>query len=259
MNSALSTDAIRHFIINGYVKIDQAFSAETAARAREILWRDLDCDPNDRSTWTKPVVRLGMYPHEPFQQAANTRILHDAFDQLVGPDRWIPCQSVGTFPVRFPSAEDPGDTGWHVDVSFPGADAGNYFEWRVNVKSRGRALLMLFLFSDVGEKDAPTRLRAGSHTDIAHILSDKGEHGLSFLELAEQISSLPVRREVAATGAAGTVYLCHPFLVHAAQKHHGTEPRFVAQPPLLLKNELNLQRMNGNYSPLEQSILNALS
>jgi hypothetical protein len=40
-------------------------------------------------------------------------------------------------------------------------------------------------------------------------------------------------RETPATGPAGTVYLCHPFLVHAAQPHRGREPRFLAQPPLL--------------------------
>ena len=37
----------------------------------------------------------------------------------------------------------------------------------------------------------------------------------------------------------GTVYLCHPFLVHAAQPHRGTEPRFMAQPPLLPPGEFD--------------------
>jgi len=38
--------------------------------------------------------------------------------------------------------------------------------------------------------------------------------------------------EALALSAAGAVYLCHPFLVHAAQVHHGNTPRFMAQPPL---------------------------
>ncbi|MGH9017359.1 MAG: phytanoyl-CoA dioxygenase, partial [Acidimicrobiales bacterium] len=33
-------------------------------------------------------------------------------------------------------------------------------------------------------------------------------------------------------GGAGAVYLCHPFLVHAAQAVRGTAPRLLAQPPL---------------------------
>jgi hypothetical protein len=44
---------------------------------------------------------------------------------------------------------------------------------------------------------------------------------------------------VLATGEAGTVYLCHPFLVHSAQPHRGSKPRFMAQPPLLPKAEFD--------------------
>ncbi|WP_454758216.1 phytanoyl-CoA dioxygenase family protein [Caulobacter segnis] len=100
-------------------------------------------------------------------------------------------------------------------------------------RSRGRALLMLFLFSDVGEDDAPTRIRAGSHRDIARQLAPAGEAGLTLGELAaDGFRTSAHRPEVAATGPAGTVYLYHPFLVHAAQPHRGTLPRFLAQPPL---------------------------
>ena len=38
---------------------------------------------------------------------------------------------------------------------------------------------MLFLFSDVGERDAPTRIRIGSHADIARQLARAGEEGLT--------------------------------------------------------------------------------
>ena len=60
-------------------------------------------------------------------------------------------------------------------------------------------------------------------------------------------------------GEAGTVYLCHPFLVHAAQPHRGTAPRFMAQPPLLPREPLSLSRPEGDYSPVEQAILEAIS
>ncbi|WP_310589067.1 hypothetical protein [Fibrella forsythiae] len=63
-------------------------------------------DPQNPASWTKPVIRLGMYAQPPFVEAANTVSLHKAFDQLVGQGRWIPPQSIGTFPVRFPSDED---------------------------------------------------------------------------------------------------------------------------------------------------------
>lgn len=140
---------------------------------------------------------------------------------------------MGTFPVRFPSPDDTGDAGWHIDVSF-GQDEPNFLDWRANIRSRGRLLLMLFLFSDVGEKDAPTRIRVGSHRDIARRLAQAAEAGLTLGELAATgFAESAHRPEALATGPAGTVYLCHPFLVHAAQPHRGTQPRFMAQPPLL--------------------------
>lgn len=62
----------------------------------------------------------------------------------------------------------------------------------------------------------------------------------------------------AATGTAGTVYLCHPLLLHAAQPHCGTQPRFMAQRPLLPAVPLDLHRDDGAYSPVETAIRAAL-
>ena len=255
---ALSDAQISDFITQGFVRIDGAFSPATAATARAILWPETGCDPGEPATWSRPVIRLGMYSQPPFVEAANTPVLHGAFDQLVGQGRWLPCGAMGIFPVRFPSAADPGDTGWHVDVSFD-HDQPDFMDWRVNVHSRGRALLMLFLFSDVGEQDAPTRIRAGSHADIARVLAPAGEAGMSLRELAAGgFGQTAYRPEVLAAGGAGTVYLCHPFLVHSAQPHRGTQPRFMAQPPLLPREPLCFARTDGAWSPVELAIRQAL-
>jgi hypothetical protein len=256
----LSPAEIARFIQHGFVRVDDAFPRALADQAREILWRDVGCDPDDPSTWTRPVVRLGFYSQPPFVAAANTPTLHRVFDQLVGSGRWVPQGSLGTFPIRFPSTEDPGDCGWHVDASFGMANP-DFLSWRVNIHSRGRALLMLFLFSDVGSDDAPTRIRAGSHLDIARILAPAGEAGRSLGELAANgFSETAGCPEVGATGAAGTTYLCHPFLVHAAQPHRGLRPRFMAQPPLLpAADRVEPFRQDGRDSPVEQAIKIALS
>ena len=163
---------VERFIREGFVRIDDAFPRALADEGRGILWRDTGRDPDDPATWTKPVIRLGLYGQQPFADAANTQVLRDAFDRLVGKGRWLPRNNLGTFPVRFPSPDDPGDTGWHIDTSFglPTTDQNDFLDWRANVTSKGRALLMLFLFSDVGSDDAPTRIRAGSHLDIARRL-----------------------------------------------------------------------------------------
>ena len=256
------TDAEKQqFLRDGLVRIDQAFPPEVAAEVRAILWRETGCDPRDPSTWTRPVVRLGDYAQESFRAAANTPVLHAAFDDLVGKGRWIPRQSLGGFPIRFPHPDDAGDTGWHIDASFPPeGKADSYFDWRVNVRSKGRALLMLFLFSDIGESDAPTRIRRGSHLMAARLLGARGEEGMSMVEISQAAekatAGLP---EAAATGPAGTVYLCHPFLVHAAQAHRGTAPRFMAQPPLYPTGPLELVRRGSDYSLVEQAIRLGLS
>jgi len=258
---ALSGAQLAQFVADGFVRIDNAFPATTADAARAILWAETGLDPADPATWTRPVIRLGGYGQQPFRDAANTPTLHAAFDQLVGRGRWQPLGSLGTFPIRFPSPDDPGDAGWHVDMSFGWEEEpGDFMSWRVNVGSRGRALLMLFLFSEVGEDDAPTRIRVGSHRSIARRLAPAGEAGLTLRELAatgfDESADCP---EVLATGSPGTVYLCHPFLVHAAQPHRGTRPRFMAQPPLLPGEPLRLQREDGAYSPVERAIIEALA
>jgi len=255
---ALTPAQIAQFIDDGFVRLDDAFPREVACAGRAILWRDTGCAPDDPSTWKSPVVRLGGYRDLPFREAASTRRLHAALDQLVGAGAWVPPLGLGTFPVRFPHADEPNDTGWHIDASFceDGEDPADLFGYRANLRSRGRALLMLFLFSNIGDDDAPTRVRVGSHRHIARVLAPAGEAGLSIRSLAaDRFASTASCPEATATGPAGTVYLCHPFLVHAAQRHRGTEPRFMAQPPLYPARPYDVA--SGN-SPVEVAIRVAL-
>jgi hypothetical protein len=249
----LTPAQVRRFIDDGFVAIEGAFDADLARRCREELWADIGLSPDRSEQWLQPVVRVASKFSPPFVQAANTPRLHRAFDQLVGAGRWLAPQGLGTFPIRFPSVHGPGDDGWHVDTSF--GDAACFMDWRINVKSRGRALLMLFLLSDVGEEDAPTRIRKGSHSIVARELLPFGEAGATLRQLAEDGFASTSACEVAqATGAAGTVYLCHPFVVHAAQRHRGTRPRFIAQPPLLPSGEFDPAQPP---SPVQQAIRQA--
>lgn len=255
----LTETQIAAFVTEGFVKVEGAFSAETAAAGREILWRAAGCDPDDPATWTAPVVRLWDHAEEPFATAVTAPPLLEAFNQLAGPGRWLPRKTLGSWPIRFPSAEQPGDAGWHVDVSFPGgAERDDYLSWRVNVFSQGRALLMLFLFSDIGADDAPTRIRVGSHLRLARELEPFGAEGTTMFDLADFYTATGDLPEALATGNAGDVYLCHPFLIHAAQPNRIGRPRFMAQPPLLSREPCVLDRPDGAYSPVEQAIRKGL-
>jgi len=254
----LKTEQIEQFIYEGLVKIEDAFPVEIADECRAILWKATQCDPDNPNTWTQPVIRIGELGLDPFVKAANTDILHKSFDQLVGKDNWQPKKTLGSFPIRFPSKEFSTDTGWHVDASFPGEDPNNYLEWRINFYSKGRGLLMLFLFSDVSEKDAPTVIKLGSHLDVSKILEPEGVKGLSFMQLAQRLDDIPKRKQTLAIGKPGTAYLCHPFIVHAAQGHHGVIPKFMAQPSLFTKHDFNIRKANKELCPVERAIMMGL-
>jgi hypothetical protein len=151
---ALNDAQVQTFVRDGFVRLDAAVPLEVALRCQDRLWEATGYDRTDPRTWSDTLVRLDGFGTEPFRQAATAPALHEAYDQLVGPGAWIPRTGLGTFPLRFPGPGAAQEAGWHVEASFTGP-AG---EWRVNLRSRGRALLMLFLFSDVGARDAPTRV-----------------------------------------------------------------------------------------------------
>jgi hypothetical protein len=250
------TDAdVAQFVTSGAVALREAFPRELADECRSILWHETGCDEHDASTWTRPVIRLDARADPPFRAAANTPRLVAAYDQLAGVGRWSPLAGLGTFPIRFPSAEDPSDAGWHIEATGTGADG----RMVVDPASRERVLLLLFLFSDVGPDDAPTRVRLGSHMPAARELRRRDDP-VDFIDvaakLAEQTAALP---QALATGSAGDVWLCHPYVVHAAQPHRGREVRFMAQPPLPGTAPLDPSRPAGERSPVEQAIHRALA
>ncbi|WP_432423012.1 phytanoyl-CoA dioxygenase family protein [Streptomyces pseudovenezuelae] len=248
---------VESFLEDGFVKIEGAFPPRVAEDCARLLWKETGYDPEDPASWKAPVVWVAGMAQGPFAAAVNSPVLHEAFDVLVGEGRWQPRYSLGSFPLRFPHEEEPDDAGWHIEGSYLPEGAAH---WHTNLRSRERALLMLFLFSEVTEADAPTRIRVGSHLDVPPVLEPYGEAGASFLELGPKVAAASADRPLAhATGHPGDVYLCHPFLVHAAQPHHGTHPRFMAQPPLYLDAPLELDRTDGNYSAVEFAIRRGLS
>jgi hypothetical protein len=245
---------IEQFIADGFVKVEGAFPEATAQACADLLWAETGFDRDNLGTWVKPVHWVFDMAQEPFVEAANTPVLHEAFDQIAGPGHWVPRPSLGSFPLRFPHDDEPDDAGWHIEGSFL-PEGGKHY--RANVRSKDRALLMLFLFTEVDEDNAPTRIRVGSHMDVPPVLQPYGDAGASPLRIAKEIADASAHRPVAlATGVPGDVYLCHPFLVHAAQPNHGTKPRFMGQPPLHPKAPYDLE--NGD-SPVERTIRDALS
>jgi hypothetical protein len=250
---ALTQQQIDAFVADGFVRLDGAVPTPIARRCRDELWRATGYDAKDPATWADTLVRIDSLATPPFRKAATTPELHEAFDQLVGRGRWLPRTGLGTFPLRFPGSGEAKEAGWHLEASFTGPDSS----LRANLRSRGRALLMLFLFSDVGPDDAPTLIRVGSHLDVPPHLHSYGDDGREWMDLCNAVVPASATRPIAlATGGLGDVYLCHPFLIHSAQEHRGRTTRFMAQPPLLPTQDLDLAEVPP--SPVAQAVLDGL-
>ena len=242
------------FLRDGYVAIRGAFDAGTASACRQAIWKVMSergIHIGQPATWP-PLVQIDKLTGEPFAVAGTTPALTAAYDQLIGPGRWTrQVNPGGAVVVRFPS-EDRANAGYHIEGSYrgPGGD------W-ANVRSRARGLLALFLFTDIGPQDAPTRLVCGSHLHVPQFLAPHGEAG-TLADAALWRPSVLCRPTAHATGQAGDVYLCHPFIVHTATwPHRGAGPRMIAQPAIQVRDGFILDK--SDPSPVARAIVTGLA
>ena len=250
--------SIDDFCANGFLIVRNAVPTAAVRDCVDIIENELRArgvDSRDPATWTQPVVRFNCPEGAAFEVAGTSPTLWEMYDTLLGTGRWVKRRGVGgTVPVRFPSTRDPGDAGWHIDGGYDVDGA-----WWVNVHSRDRGLLALFLFTDVGENDAPTEMIVGSHLDVPRVLAPFGERGTFFGNATGTLPASTFQRpRVRATGRAGDVFVCHPFLVHRATwPHRGGGPRIVAQPGVAIHKPFALRR-EGDVCPVELAIIRGL-
>jgi hypothetical protein len=215
------------FVSDGFIKVEQAAPRAVADSARELLWRQLGVSPDTPDEWSQPVMWASdMTGRGPFGELLGSRVLAAALDAVCGAGGWQPRGALGNIPVRFPVSPPNDDRGWHVDANTPLPDGS----WAVS--GRPHTVLVMTLLSDVGIDDAPTRIRAGSHRDVAARLGDSAVEFIEAGAIADEASAhRPLRH---ATGRPGDMYIVHPFTVHAADEHRGATPRFMAQSPIML-------------------------
>jgi hypothetical protein len=290
----LSEAQVEYFMEYGYVRLAEAFPRKEALAAQDYIWQQIEKQGvlrNDRSTWTIPRVHLREQYHDPVFQACATRRLADAIEDLLGQGRWAKRESFATdgwgwWPVNFSvGSGQPWDVpteGWHWD--------GSHFRHYLN--SREQGLLLLCIFSDVASHGGASVVAEGSHNLVARYLQQFPD-GLEHKEalngfrtshpwiadlvgqrmdgepsttgnrierlMSAQTDSDGFRlRVVEATAEAGDVFLCHPFLYHASAPNVLGVPRFMCNRTTPLKERMNFQRDDGNYSPVELSIRKAL-
>ncbi|GLK15260.1 phytanoyl-CoA dioxygenase family protein [Streptosporangium carneum] len=223
---------VESFVRDGFVKVTIG-SREQGEAAQALLWRQIGLSPDEPEGWREPVVwAADMTGQGPFGELVRSPALAAGLDALCGKGGWQPRGAAGNIPIRFPRRPPADDRGWHLDANAPQPDGS----W--GVTARSHSLLVLMLFSEVGELDAPTRVRAGSQRDSLGALDD-GEvyHYVRAGALVDEASK---DRPVAlATGSPGDAYLVHPLTVHAAHEHLGDRPRFMAQMPFMLTEPLD--------------------
>jgi hypothetical protein len=159
------------FLRDGFVAVRRAVDAGTAAACRELIWQSMARRSlrRGRSRDLAVLVRIDDLDAGPFAGAGR---------RLRRADRPGPVEVAGqcvggAMMVRFPS-EDRAGAGYHIEASYPSPDGQR---WLVNVRSRARGLLALFVLTDVGPVDAPARLVCGSHLTAARFLKSYGEAG----------------------------------------------------------------------------------
>ncbi len=253
----LTSDEVEAFVDDGFVVRRGAVPREIIDACRPAIDAGMSAsgvDLDDEATWDGPIVRFECPNETSFGEAAAQPGLWEVYDQLIGTGRWNRHRVMtGTVIARFPHADAPFDTGWHIDGSFDIDD-----DWWVNVRSRQRGLLCFFLLTDVGPDDSPTEVKVGSHLDVPAMLDPYGDTGTSYQTIAHSLPRSTLERpSVFATGRAGDVMVCHPFLVHRVTWPSAlTRPRLVAQVAVKMQGAVPLD--TSAASPVERAILRAL-
>jgi hypothetical protein len=227
------------FIADGFVRVPGAVPRRVADKIRERAAL-LVADGPDVS-W-----RLGMTSvyDLPILIDAVTPKVRAAFDALLGFGRWHVDGTWG-FPTRFPG---PCESLWHID--------GDWFTHHVT--SGEQALTVIFLWSDVGLDDSPTLLGVGSHHAVARLLAEHEPEGISGADIGRTVhANVHPETIVTATGDAGDVIVCHPFLAHAINPSGPTSARFISNALVHAYQPLDIEG-TATKSPVEAAIQLAL-
>jgi hypothetical protein len=244
----LTEDQRATFARDGILQLRRAFSTEDAARMQDVLWDELrsrhGIRRNDCSTWPvgeashmKTSKRSRAF--EPICGPAVAGVL----DELLGVDRWSRPKQFGNVLVMFPNATEwrvPHRV-WHSDFEAT-RPADQLF-----------AVKLWALCDDVAPGQGGTPQLAGSHRLFARYLETAPSHEykdakFGFLashpwlrELTHDDGS-PGRNErflggteidgvsirvVELTGAAGDVFVTHPWVFHSIPVNAGDRPRML--------------------------------
>jgi len=266
----LTDENVRTFLDQGYLVVKGALDPAQAKPWVDEAYRRLGYNPADPSTWEKDIVWMDHANSRPVQEMS-PKAWGAILDVAGGEDR-LEKQAMGlpvtghftavntyewsdAFIVNFRRGADlpwqppsPATPGWHKD--------GSYFKHFLD--SREQALLTIVLWSDMRHQGGGTFIAPDSVRVIAKLLYDHPE-GIDPDDFDFQGIAAQCHEFIELTGDAGDFVILHPFMLHASSQNVLRVPRFMSNPPILLKDPMHLNRPNpDDFSLLERATLHYL-
>jgi hypothetical protein len=263
----LTDEHVQSFLDKGYLVVHDCLNLDISNQWIEEAYGRLGYDKNDPSTWQKDIIWMDHKNKMPVKELAPKA--WDAILDVVGGENRLETTimklresghftSINSFEwsdsfiVNFKRGAEkpwqppsPNVTGWHKD--------GSYF--RHFIDSREQALLTIVLWSDMRHQGGGTFIAPDSVRVVARYLYEHPEgvdpHDFNFQEMIKQCGEF-----VELTGKAGDFVILHPFMLHASSQNVIGIPRFMSNPPIVLKEPMNLNRENPeDFSLLEKATL----
>lgn len=241
------------FLAEGHIVIKGAFPREAS-----LAWVRDECaragyDVDDPASWRKGYERMELSRHEPLADYAPAA-WGASCDLMGGRDRVKNAPAISLFAMNFKQGADTPyrppsalSSGWHKD--------GWHFLHFLDSPEQG--LLGIPLFTDVFPQGGATFLAVDSVPVVARFLADHPEGvGPDDFDTAALLAECRDFRE--ATGEAGDVYLLHPFMLHAVGQNVLQRPRAITNLCYELNEPMDLDRPDGDYSPVEAAVLRGL-
>jgi hypothetical protein len=251
----LDEDQVGHFLDKGYVRIPGCFARDLADEWRAFAFKRLGYDPGDPTSWAEPRVHMprmntvDVADFAPNAWAGMCDLMGGA-DRIKQPVTWAD-GFICNFNIRAdepwqpPSADVPG---WHKD--------GDWFKHFLDSPEQG--LLTIVIWSDILPESGGTFVATDSVGHIARYLVNYPEGVYNKdAQFGKLIHECERFGEI--TGEVGDVFLIHPYALHAASGNPSGRARFITNPAVSLNEPMCFNRPDGDYSLVEQAVLNALS
>jgi hypothetical protein len=253
----LSDSEIEHFIARGFVRVSGCFTRELARDLTTRACERLFCSLDDPTTWPKGRLRSPESRRVSFDSIA-PKAWQAACELVGGAGRVLqPCNWGDGFIINFggeplewqpPSPVLHDWQVWHKD--------GDFFRHFLDSPEQG--LLVIAIFSDIGERGGGTYIACDSVGHVARFLAEHPEGVLPRGTPAEEIVQ-QCRDFVETSGEIGDVFLLHPFMLHTWSVNASDRARFIINPPVKLREPMCFARPDPrDHSATERAVLRAL-